>query len=231
MPEAPRISPETLECLSRLNRLAENVWTLDGILRVVSYSGLLVADLLGKGKNGKPSAQSEFLLELFSKLTDARFVNRIIGLPGTLEGWFTAGDDSLSNIMAISMILYFPVEHLWWLSTLKPKFIRINSDSWSMWSCRFWTIYCVCDVLKTLKASGEVQKQIDKGNGKLSSRELRELKRKRMHLGIWLTCAASDLVMALQWSRPTPIVSDRIITLIGIYGGVAGLLLKWLKSR
>ncbi len=91
-------------------------------------------------------------------------------------------------------------------------------------------VYVVCDLLGTYIREQSVSEQI----GKLTADEkekLAELKKQQRNLRIWYTCALCDLVMAVQWSVAQGPFSTKQICGVGIYGGVAGLYLKWLKSR
>lgn len=61
---------------------------------------------------------------------------------------------NVERLQALSMIIYFPLEHLWYLAhhgvlPLKPA----TSGKIATWSCRFWMIYTVLQVrdLYTLK--------------------------------------------------------------------------------
>lgn len=223
-------------------------WTLDNILRVMSYCGLYGASALTESNGGKATETAAFLEEAFNKMTDARFTNRITGLPATLEGFFSmraaehaskAVDTStlsvLNKVMVYSMLVYYPLEHAWFLSTLKPKLINIDSDKWSMWSCRAWTVYILCDLAGTVIRARALSDEIaaterTKASVVDKSKAVSDLKRRRMHLRVWLTCVLADLVMAGHWSVPNGPVSPKQICAVGIYGGVAGLWLKWIKS-
>lgn len=232
-----KISPDALDRLSRWNRIADSVWSLDGILRVGSYSCLLGATYLTEFNAGKPTPLAEFLSGVFGKVTDARFINRVMAWPATLESVFHYANNPdnsslgvLGQVMTWSMVAYYPLEHGWLLSTFKPQMVNIDGNKWSLWSCRFWAVYVVCDLLGTYIREQSVSEQI----GKLSADErdkLAELKKQQRNLRIWYTCALCDLVMAVQWSVAQGPFSTKQICGVGIYGGVAGLYLKWLKSR
>lgn len=231
----PRISPERLDQLSRFNKIAESTWNLDAILRVASYSSLLGSILLTEQNEGKTTELAGFLAEIFTRMTDARFVNRIGGLPATLESLFSYANDpdhsflgKLGSIMTWSMVGYYPLEHVWLLSTWKPKFVNIDSDKWSIWSCRFWAVYCVCDVLGTHIRTQNIEKALVKTS---DESEKKKMSTQLKYLRIWMTCAICDLIMSLQWSVANGPFSNKQISLIGIYGGLANLYIKWMKSK
>jgi len=220
-------------------------YSLDNILRVISYSSLLLASFIKNRNGNKDTANVLFLTDFFAKLTDARFINRIIGLPATLESLFEHAsgkpDNSIASllgkIMTWSMIIYHPIEHIWFLSTLKGSIFNINSDLWSQWSCRAWAVYVICDAIGTLMRSEAVSKEIktlstdktmDKGE---KQQKLAELKTKKQRLGIWATCIVCDFLMATHWSVEDGPLSNNQICATGIWGGVAGLYLKWKSSK
>jgi hypothetical protein len=136
---APAPAPR-LACSPWLRR-----WSLDGILRVGSYSCLLGATYLTEFNSGKPTPLAEFLSGVFGKVTDARFINRVMAWPATLESVFHYANNPdnsalgvLGQVMTCSMVAYYPLEHGWLLSTFKPQMVNIDGNKWSLWSCRFW---------------------------------------------------------------------------------------------
>mmetsp|Transcript_19926 Transcript_19926/g.35408 ORF Transcript_19926/g.35408 Transcript_19926/m.35408 type:complete len:243 (-) Transcript_19926:359-1087(-) len=236
----PEMSDERLEQLSRVNGIASNVWNLDSILKVLSYSSLYAGIVSMERNGGKETRLSQFLLDLFTKVTDARFINRIGSFPATLEGLYRTAASKDKSIFAMltsikiwSMLIYSPMEHLWLLSTFKPKMININSDWWSMWSCRAWAAYVLADLYGTFLNAKKVDKEIAKAPKSTESdlAAIEKLKEKKSDLYLWFTCALTDLVMAANWSVPAGPVSNKQIALVGIYGGCANLYLKWKASR
>jgi hypothetical protein len=208
-----------LQALSRYNQIMTNVYAIDNALRVVTYS---IALYLASSPGVKSDCAS-WLAELKAKVADTRFLNRIlVGLPASVEGYFAYGrpvtfEALLGKLMAFSMVLYHPLEHGWWATTLKPKLFDIDGDKWSMWSCRCWVAYVLMDLLGTLRRLQDL-KDGAKGAG-----------RERRNLLIWLTCIAADAPLAIQWSVPSGPFPDVVLNWAGWYGGVAGLYLRWLK--
>src|SRR4051794_11331953 len=49
---------------------------------------------------------------------------------------------NLRRLQNILMLLYYPLEHIWWLSYHKVISISENSmNKIGIWSCRYWAIY------------------------------------------------------------------------------------------
>ena len=145
---SPRIASHPLSlrpCSSLRLFPSARRWSLDGILRVGSYSCLLGATYLTEFNAGKPTPLAEFLSGVFGKVTDARFINRVMAWPATLESVFHYANNPdnsslgvLGQVMTWSMVAYYPLEHGWLLSTFKPQMVNIDGNKWSLWSCRFW---------------------------------------------------------------------------------------------
>ncbi len=166
---------------------------------------------------------------------DARFINRLFGAPLFLESliraWNTKGVlGKCDRAMAWSMILYYPLEHVWWLSTLKPKLVNVNSDKWSIWSCRFWTVYVLADLLQGVIRMRQTQKLAAEEKDEKKRNALKKQLRNQL---IGYTVSFSDFPLALQWSdlsQNAPFTEWQIAA-TGIYGGVIGWLLKWIKAN
>ncbi|GBG27360.1 Hypothetical Protein FCC1311_035822 [Hondaea fermentalgiana] len=231
-----QVSPATMEKLGRFNMLSMNIFALDNLFRIVSYTGLGVADVLTVMNGGKPTPLAQFLSDYYMKITVTRFFNRMFGLPLVIQGLLQSSPKDLaSKIMEWSMVFYYPVEHVWLLSILEPNMIPINSPLWSMWSLRAFAVYCVASVYRTFKASADLLKQINETkDAKMESGEQKakvaELEKERFLTNLTASAAVGDLILALQYSRAEPIVHDRVITLVGIWGGIAPFLVKWIRA-
>lgn len=136
-------TPTPLQLLSRSNGILSNIYALDNALRVTAYASALI-QVYGDGTLVGKEVK-EFLSNLAGKASDARFLNRFyIGFPASVEGYFAyASNDTsveavLGKLMALSMILYHPLEHGWWITTVKPKILDIDGNKWSLWSTRLW---------------------------------------------------------------------------------------------
>jgi len=210
----------SLEALSKYNTILTNVYAIDNFLRVVTYTCALYLASAPK------STFAEWLADLKAKVSETRFINRIVvGLPASVEGYYAYGDSQsvdamLGRIMALSMILYHPLEHVWWASTLKTKLFDINGNEWSKWSCRCWVVYVLCDLIGTLRRIRDIDAKPQQDASTVKTRR---------NLLIWLSCIAADAPLAIHWSMDSGPFSDSVLNWAGWYGGVAGLYLRWLK--
>jgi hypothetical protein len=129
-------------------------------------------------------------------------VNRFFGLPATIEALYAWDDNSLESqlgrMMTWSMMIYFPTEHIWYLSSLKPTIITgIDANWWSQLSCRAWAVYVILDIVGTLRKIMDLQSKIQSESSQKKSDLSLLLKR----YSIWLSvCLFGDLPLALQWS-------------------------------
>ena len=201
------MSSDALANLSRFNAIMGNIYALDNGLRILNYSLLIFVEF-NKNAASKvgdaPSIVNGFLLALVTKIADARVVNRFFGLPATIEGLFAWGDDQsvealIGKGMTWSMMAYFPLEHLWYLSSLKPTIFNVDSGAMSMWSCRSWTLYVLLDIIGTIRKINDVKTKIDAMSGD-EKKEAGRLHFQLKCLVIWLSiCIFGDLPLALQW--------------------------------
>jgi len=189
----------------------------DNLFRLINYTCALYIARASK------SSFTEFLGDFKGRLSETRVINRLlIGLPASIEGYLAYGDAAtteafLGKLMAFSMVLYHPIEHVWWASTLKSSpFAWIDGNKWRQWTCRCWLVYVVCDFIGTLRRLNQI------GDDAKHAKE-------RRNLVIWLTCILADAPLALQWSVDHGPFSDNVLNWAGWYGGLAGLYLRWLK--
>lgn len=116
------------------------------------------------------------LKKLYNELSFARYAIRLLGLPPALEAarsgsWATSSDKYkglhkfLGQILAWSMIGYYPLEHGAYVQWQTPKLFFPKgppnrlAEKLSAWSCRFWTVYIVAEILQSwMKLREENQK-------------------------------------------------------------------------
>mmetsp|Transcript_12406 Transcript_12406/g.15389 ORF Transcript_12406/g.15389 Transcript_12406/m.15389 type:complete len:242 (+) Transcript_12406:151-876(+) len=232
-----KLPPE--QQLNAVNGIITNIYAYDNVLRVITYSSILAAEGLKKIGYGE-SDLAKFLVEVFTKLTDARFVNRLGGLPATIA-WFLAAlrngnsmESLLDKGMAASMLLYYPMEHVWYFSTYTSRFVKVNSNWWCLWYCRVWALYVVMDLANTYLRINQIKAALksawsDESNE--AKKNKHSLTKQLYQSRLWAKIALCDFLMACQWSVEQGPLSDNFISLVGVYGGAANLYLKWLKAQ
>jgi Peroxisomal biogenesis factor 11 (PEX11) len=128
--------------------------------------------------NQKPILR-DALKKLYNELSFARYVIRLLQLPTALEAarsgsWSAASSlDShksihkiLGQVMAWSMIGYYPLEHGAYVQWQAPRLLFPKTggpsrlaEKLSAWSCRFWLAYIVAEMVQCyLKLREESQK-------------------------------------------------------------------------
>lgn len=62
---------------------------------------------------------------------------------------------NLERLQALSMIVYYPLEHTWYLAHHGVLPVTSStSNKIAVWSCRFWMLYTVLQVSENNKISG-----------------------------------------------------------------------------
>lgn len=193
-------------------------------LRAISYACLLYAQYLERiGR--KEDKLTLFLVEIFEKLTDARFVNRLFGTPA-MWSWFCSVNSRkspehfLEKLMALAMLFYYPLEHAWWLTTLNTsinQFIAFDGLQASLWSLRAWAVYVVLDVIRTRMALKRL--------AKLPNKRIEDVAEQR-RLKLWLQSCLCDFILAVQYSVVQGPFPAPVVAFAGWYGGMVGMYLK-----
>ena len=106
------------------------------------------------------------LKKLYNELSFARYVLRLLGLPSAIEAvktgsWGASSETSkgihkfLGQVLAWSMIGYYPLEHGAYLQWQTPKLLFPKTggpsrlaEKLSAWSCRCWLAYIVAEVVQ-----------------------------------------------------------------------------------
>lgn len=101
--------------------------------------------------------KSQGLKKLSLDLSFARYALRLLGLPASMEAartgsWGSKNTPSwLGQIMAWSMIGYYPMEHVAYARWQAPQLLPgQNAERWSAWSCRCWLLYIVADMTQSV---------------------------------------------------------------------------------
>jgi len=222
-----------MEELSRYNSILTSIYAQDNAYRVASYLIALALLHRASSRGAKPDELDAALSDLRGKIGDARFLNRVfVGTTASVQG-FLAGDWStyesvLDRVMALAMVAYHPLEHAYLQSTLKPAPLLtwVDGAACSKWSCRMWLAYVLCDLLGTVRKLGAVNNALAQPSAPKTVKLLRD----RRNLLIWLSCIAADFPLALQWSVDAGPFGEKTIAVAGLYGGLAGLYLRWLRA-
>ena len=113
---------------------------------------------------------SPALRKCYADMSLVRYCLRLYGLPSSIEavrsgswsaGWEDPRIHKLGKIMAWSMAVYYPFEHVAFTGWVVPKFSRqfVDECRWSAISCRFWSIYIVSDFASSVLKLKELAKR------------------------------------------------------------------------
>ena len=116
---------------------------------------------------------SPALRKCYADMSLVRYCLRLYGLPSSIEavrsgswsaGWEDPRIHKLGKIMAWSMALYYPFEHVAFTGWVIPKFSRqfVDENRWSAISCRFWSLYIVSDFASSVLKLKELAKRREK---------------------------------------------------------------------
>lgn len=170
-----------------------------------------------------------FITDMMTRISDTRYINRVFG---TLRmfgryvnadlnfGKKVANDVFLEKIMAASMMLYYPLEHLFWITKLKYNMLPIDGLEAAVWSNRAWLIYVVGDFVVTRRILNEAENEIETSTN--SSKKKWILLRYRL----WLHAVIADIILAIQFSLKNPPFNKAFVTVAGLYGSLMNLFVK-----
>ncbi len=115
---------------------------------------------------------STSLRKVYSDLSMMRYVLRLYGMPEAIAGvraggwsggnWKDKRIHTLGKVMAYSMVIYHPLEHIAWAQWTMPKLIskrRVDGNKFSAWSCRFWLCFIVADLISSVLKNKELEER------------------------------------------------------------------------
>lgn len=129
-------------------RFAASAANQDKLLKLLQWSLTLL-----KGKTWPQKVALE--------ISFARYVTRLAGWPSAVEAavndsWGISNDEFwhkwIGRILAYSMVLYYPAEHMAYALWMKPKtadekrLFSWTAEKWSYVSCRFWLAYILAEM-------------------------------------------------------------------------------------
>ncbi|KAJ8293847.1 hypothetical protein OF846_003107 [Rhodotorula toruloides] len=150
--------------LAHFNRVAGSQSGQDKLFMVYQYAAYVVIAALNSKRFGNKARRDLAVRidKLRATISDARTLYRLFGIFPIISWAQSLNDPAsqlkdkqilrLQKLQAWSMLLYYPLEHLYYLAgkgvfKISPK--RIGEIA--VWSCRFWAAYVVLYILPLLE--------------------------------------------------------------------------------
>jgi hypothetical protein len=207
--------------LEKYSAFVSKLGNADKIFRSASYLLLLLAS--SSNTNSKNSQmRSATLKKLYYLLSETRTQMRFFGLLPVIEHFpmrVKTADEFLFLIQEVSMLLYYPAEHLYWLSVHTNLIFKSEElgGKLSRASCQAWSVYIIVELVKlTIKLSKSVR------DGKRSSKEIKNIL-------VGMAIQGCDLILAVNWSLQSYPLNPFFIGLFGLISSLLDLN-KSLKS-
>ena len=137
-------------------------------IKMLQWTMWLISQLTkDKYKTLSPSVR-----KIYSDLSMMRYVLRLYGMPTAIEAirsgswgagsWKDTRIKQLGNVMAWSMAVYYPLEHVAWAQWTMPKLIptKVDGNKLSAWSCRFWMVYILAEMASAVLKNRELESQL-----------------------------------------------------------------------
>eukprot|EP00978_Attheya_sp_CCMP212_P023092 scaffold69932_cov52-Attheya_sp.AAC.6 len=140
----------------------------DRILKLAQWL-LWFASHWTKNKSSNPEL-SPGLRKMYFDLSMARYALRLLGMPTALHAirsgsWGGGGQfqnkkiDQIGQVMAWSMLFYYPLEYVAYARWTSPKWIKADAGKFSAYSCRFWLVYVVGEMIQCILKMKELRQQ------------------------------------------------------------------------
>ncbi|KAI5120196.1 hypothetical protein M0805_006302 [Coniferiporia weirii] len=195
------------------------------------------------------SSASPALSTLYGMISNSRMLWRFWGLLPIYQ-WLTSLERvspptrellTIERIQGLSMLLYYPLEHLYYLRAngllpatvslsipfLKSFSVRLNATKLALWSTRAWALYVFLQFAhlredaRLLKLRQRALSRVrGRGNDEVNAEKV-EVARRWDALGNELVANLGNLPLTIHWSLENGLFKNDIW--VGIFGLVAGL--------
>jgi hypothetical protein len=238
----PQIStpvPSKLDSfLLNYGKFSASTFTADQGLKVLQWSSWAISYITRT--NDPNNHLSAGLNKLYNEMSFTRYALRFYGFFQALEGYLNGSwaggewDNALiakiaKYLMAGSMLLYYPLEHVAYAGWQMPKLVKVDANRYSAISCRFWTAYIVGDFWASCLKWAELKKKLlnlsellagrkqhdDKGRVGEILEQQQSLLNKIRHVKLQILRSLLFILPAINWSLPNwatnPMLSEPVL--------------------
>lgn len=222
--------------LAHFNRLNTQLWGYDKTVRLTHYICRTLKNIL---INSGRTSQGEAIGKIASQLSNYRMITRFTGVPATIESFFSLHEEkdpffrAIATVQAVSMLGYYPLEHIAWLSDY-GVIPTINTDPLWRYSSLSWWVYVVLDLVVAYCRHKSLNAQITRSLHRATSDNSAELKKEianllhqRTRLRLQVLSMLCDFVLAWHWSVKKSPFSDLHIGVVGSIGSLVGFYFRW----
>mmetsp|Transcript_7756 Transcript_7756/g.10173 ORF Transcript_7756/g.10173 Transcript_7756/m.10173 type:complete len:307 (-) Transcript_7756:270-1190(-) len=153
-----QIFPRLRQALKSYVKFISLALNQDKGLKFLQYTLWLASKVYKKDSKGRAG-----LSTLSLELCMARYATRLVLFPTAVEAvvngsWASPSKTyprtfkTIGEILAWSMLFYFPAEHVAYLHWKAPKWLAKGRSGgiWSAWSCRGWGAYVVAEIVQNI---------------------------------------------------------------------------------
>ncbi|TYZ58977.1 hypothetical protein PybrP1_011761 [[Pythium] brassicae (nom. inval.)] len=251
-------SPLPLLDVEKFARFSGSTFKADKFYKTIGYGAGSLGHLLSLAARAD-SDTSTGLKKISSSIGMARFVVRFTGGFESYEAWkngsWCYGDDDaftrrLVSLQALSMLVYYPMEHLSYIGFVyvsrgicvclcgnsEKDLLKIDADKISRQSCVAWTVYVVLDIYANylrIKALTAKEKVLARQSG-LTDEErqsaLAVIRSRKRELYFVQLRNACFFPTCLHWSLEKGLIPESAVQFLCFTESVIGIWRSWTNS-
>ncbi|CAH0474283.1 unnamed protein product [Peronospora belbahrii] len=226
-------------------RFNSNTVHADKFYKTIGYGldavGHLFAHLTQQETN-----TSQGLQAIASNISMARYVIRFTGgfesyVAWKNQSWCYEDDDEyvrrLVSFQALSMIMYYPLEHLSYLGFIAPKLLNIDAMKYSRQSCRMWGVYILLDVyanalrIRALMVKEKQILELQDLTDEERSTQVASIQARRRELYYVQVRNLFYAGPCIHWSLQQGFLSDRLVGFLCAAEAIVGLWRSWVNTK
>ncbi|KAG0150281.1 hypothetical protein CROQUDRAFT_668604 [Cronartium quercuum f. sp. fusiforme G11] len=232
-----------LDELERITRLLSTSSGTDKCLMLIQYVALLLSKISARGHKFSSSRRlSQRFGALSGLVSETRTTIRLLDLFSLLQWWrslkpsghsFKSRILDLERMEVISMLVFYPLEHIYFLTTKKilPCSPRVALKA-ALYSCRAWAVYTFLHLGRLWHSYQELQQEQIQQEQQGSEKQAKiKFEARRAALINGLTVNLAYLPLTLHWSLEKGLYSSEYITAFcGLFAAVTQLRVAWKAS-
>ncbi|KAH7474261.1 hypothetical protein PRIC1_013608 [Phytophthora ramorum] len=231
--------------VDKFARFSSATFRADKLYKTIGYGLGASGHLLARAAQ-QETETSTGLRALASNISMARYVIRFTGGLDSYAAWkngsWCYGDDDdhvrrIVSLQALSMVLYYPLEHVSYVGFVAPKLLDIDAMKFSRQSCQVWGVYILLDVYANalrIRALTAKEKQI-KEQGELTDEEratqLAAIQARRRELYYVQLRNFFYFGPCLHWSRKNGFLPEPLVSIFCAAEAAVGLWRSWVNTK
>ncbi|CAI5732740.1 unnamed protein product [Peronospora farinosa] len=236
---------KNLLLVEKFARFSSTTFCADKFYKTIGY-GVGAMGHLVMHMTQQETAISQGFQAIASNISMARYVIRFTGGFESYAAWKNGSwcyddDDEhvrrLVSLQALSMMIYYPLEHVSYVGFVAPKLLTVDAMNISRQSCRAWGVYILLDIYANalrIRALTTKEKQLMEQQDLVDeerSTQLASIQARRRELYYVQLRNFFYAGPCIHWSLEKGFLPDRLVSFLCAAEAIVGLWRSWANTK